>query len=72
MNFNMLIFYLFFPGNHVVHMRSKAMFDSYVDINDEICQTGEVPKWNYNPKYTGFSNFCQHGTNIPGKFTRFF
>ena len=53
-------------------MRSKAMFDSYVDINDEICQTGEVPKWNYNPKYTGFSNHCQHGTNIPGKITRFF
>ena len=48
------------------------MFDSYVDINDEICQTGEVPKWNYNPKYTGFSNHCQHGTNIPGKFTTFF
>ena len=71
MNFNMLSFYLFFLGNHVVHMRSKAMFDSYVDINDEICQTGEVPKWNYNPKYTGFSNHCQHGTNIPGKITRF-
>jgi len=56
-------------GSHTVHMRSKAMFDSYVDINDEICQSGDVPKWNYNPKFSGFTNYNQIGTNIPGTWT---
>ena len=56
------------------------MFDSYVDINDEICLRGsneekeverfkDVPKWNYNPRYSGFPTYCQHGSNVPGTWT---
>ena len=45
------------------------MFDSYVDREDEICQSGEVPIWNYNPKHSGFPNYNQAGTNIPGTWT---
>ena len=45
------------------------MFDSYIDMNEEICQSGDVPIWNYNPKYSGFPNYNQHGTNIPGTWT---
>ena len=44
-------------------------FDSYADINDALCQSEDVPEHTYNPKTSGFPNYCQHGTNIPGKWT---
>ena len=49
-------------------MRSDSMFDTFIDINDDICQSGSVPKWNYSSKYSSYPHYCQHGTNIPGKY----
>ena len=50
-------------------MRSKMMFDSYIDVNDELCQSGEVPTYNYSPPTTQFPKKCQHGTNVTGSWT---
>ena len=55
-----------FSGYHNIHMRSDSMFDTFIDINDDICQSGSVPKWNYSSKYSSYPHYCQHGTNIPG------
>jgi len=60
-------------GNHCLHVRSETLLDQFIDIEDEICQSGsekyKIPQWNYASKTTGYPHFNQHGTNVPGTWT---
>jgi len=56
-------------GNHAIHMRSDTMFDSFIDVDDDTCQSGSVPPWNYASKTSSYPHYCQHGTNVPGTWT---
>ena len=62
-----------FPGNHCLHVRSEKLLDRFIDIDDEICQSGlekyKVPQWNYASKTSGYPHFNQHATNVPGTWT---
>ena len=53
-----------------MQLKSAKTHNAFIDINDEICTQGKVPKFDYNPKYVPFYHkYCQHGTNIPGTWT---
>ena len=62
-----------FSGHHCLHVRSETLHDQFIDIEDEICQSGlekyKIPQWNYASKTSGYPHFNQHATNIPGTWT---
>ena len=64
-----ILCHLQFLGNHAIHMRSDTMFDSFIDVDDDTCQSGSVPLWNYASKTSAYPHYCQHGTNVPGTWT---
>lgn len=58
-------------GDTVLQIRCDEMLSPFIQnyLEDEICQQGHVPLWNYATQLSGNSHKFRNGTNLPGHWT---
>ena len=55
-----------FIGNAILQLRCKKSVAPYLPTDDDLCVQGYVPEFSYDPKYLGYSQYPQFGTNLSG------